>query len=90
MKSNLTPRQKECLEMIIRSVQKRGKTPTIAELADRMCITRGSVDSLLRVLESKGYIGRANATYGFIRLLRDLDGDPVKITVNVTIEKVVS
>lgn len=54
-----------------------------------MMISRGSVDSLVVALERKGYIGRASTTYGFIRLLRDLDGDPVTVEVNVKITKVV-
>lgn len=85
----LTQRQRECLELIIRSYEKRGKPPLISELAEKMHIVRSSVDNQLRVLEHKGYIRRANATYGFIRLVKDLDGDPVTVEVNVTIRKVV-
>jgi DNA-binding MarR family transcriptional regulator len=84
----LSHRQAECLRLIIRSLEKRGKTPLISELAERLMVTRGSVDSLVVALERKGYLGRAGTTYGFIRLLRDLDGDPVKVTVTTTIEKV--
>lgn len=86
----LTQRQRECLELIIRSYEKRGKPPLISELADKMFIVRSSVDNQLKVLEEKGYIRRAAGTYGFIRLVKDLDGDPVTVEVNVTIRKVVA
>lgn len=87
--SQLTDRQKECLELIIRSYEKRGKPPLISELTEKMFIVRSSVDNQLKVLEEKGYIKRAAGPHGFIRLMKDLDGDPVTVELNVTIRKVV-
>ncbi len=83
----LTPRQRECLTHIIHSLKVQARIPSVSELAAAMVISRGSIDRLLVYLEDKGYIKRAGVTSGFLKLLKDLDGDPVTVTVTILKKK---
>jgi len=84
----LTGQQRECLSIIIRSYERRAKAPLIGEIAQRMGMTNNGVQYHLRALEEQGYIRRSGATYGYIKLVKDLDGDHVTVEVDVRIRKV--
>ena len=79
----LTPRQLECLLVIISKMRESAVPPTVVELADHIGVSRGSVNYLLEVLETKGYIRRAGVTQGHLTLLRDAEGDEVEVIVTI-------
>jgi hypothetical protein len=62
--ADITPRQREAFDFIDSTVR-RGRTPTVGELASALGISSPSATRLVGVLESKGLIGRVN---GGIRL----------------------
>lgn len=59
MKYDITPRQREVLEKIIRHKSNFGMPPTLAELAESLNLSnRSTVQQHLNSLERKGYINR--------------------------------
>lgn len=85
MSKDLTPRQKEVLGVIIRSYEKRGMAPTIREFMPRIGVASArGVTGHLDALERKGYIHREAFEVRAIKVLRDLDGDHVKMTTVFT------
>jgi repressor LexA len=54
--ADTTPRQREVLDCIARSIRERGYPPTLRELGAELCIkSTNGVSDHLRALERKGY-----------------------------------
>ncbi len=73
----LSPKQREVLEVILRSLRQRGMPPILEEIAEAIGVTsRFGAFRHVRALEQKGYIRRLSGPRG-IQVLRDPAGNPL-------------
>jgi repressor LexA len=71
-KEPLTDRQRQVLDFITRSIERRGYPPTLREIGEQMGIkSTNGVNDHLKALEKKGYLAREDLKS---RALRPLDG----------------
>ncbi len=71
-KEPLTDRQRQVLDFISRSIERRGYPPTLREIGEQMGIkSTNGVNDHLKALEKKGYLAREDLKS---RALRPLDG----------------
>ncbi|MSP60288.1 MAG: transcriptional repressor LexA [Myxococcales bacterium] len=71
-KEQLTDRQRQALDFIGRSIERRGYPPTLREIGEHMGIrSTNGVNDHLKALEKKGYLAREDLKS---RALRPLDG----------------
>ena len=74
--NELTPKQKQLLDLLTDEIQNRGLPPSISEIAGSLKLkSKNAVAKLLRILEDKGYIRRSSKARG-IEVLNP-EGDPV-------------
>ncbi len=74
--NELTPKQKQLLEILTNEIQKKGLPPSISEIASILRLkSKNAVAKLLRILEDKGYIRRSGKARG-IEVLNP-EGEPV-------------
>jgi repressor LexA len=74
--NELTPKQKQLLDLLTDEIQKKGLPPSISEIATSLKLkSKNAVAKLLRILEDKGYIRRSSKARG-IEVLNP-EGDPV-------------
>lgn len=52
----LTDRQAECLLGIIRYINVKGRSPTVAEVAEMMCVCPNAANGYIKALARKGYL----------------------------------
>ena len=73
----LSPKQKQVLEEILRSLRQRGMPPILDEISEAIGITsRFGAFRHVRALEQKGYIRRLPGPRG-IQVLKDPSGNPL-------------
>ena len=73
----LSPKQREVLEEILRSLRQRGMPPILDEIAEAIGVkSRFGAFRHVRALEQKGYIRRLSGPRG-IQVLRDPAGNPL-------------
>jgi repressor LexA len=73
----LSPKQREVLEVILRSLRQRGMPPILEEIAEAIGVTsRFGAFRHVRALEHKGYIRRLSGPRG-IQVLKDPSGKPL-------------
>ena len=73
----LSPKQREVLEAILRSLRQRGMPPILEEIAEAIGVTsRFGAFRHVRALEEKGYIRRLSGPRG-IQVLKDPSGNPL-------------
>ncbi len=73
----LSPKQREVLEEILRSLRQRGMPPILEEIAEAIGVTsRFGTFRHVRALEQKGYIRRLSGPRG-IQVLKDPSGNPL-------------
>jgi repressor LexA len=73
----LSPKQREVLEAILRSLRQRGMPPILEEIAEAIGVTsRFGAFRHVRALEHKGYIRRLSGPRG-IQVLKDPSGKPL-------------
>ena len=73
----LSPRQRQVLEEILRSLRQRGMPPILEEIAEAIGIkSRFGAFRHVRALEQKGYIRRLSGPRG-IQVLKDPAGNPL-------------
>ncbi len=73
----LSPKQREVLEVILRSLRQRGMPPILEEIAEAIGVTsRFGAFRHVRALEQKGYIRRLSGPRG-IQVLKDPSGNPL-------------
>jgi len=78
-KADLTPRQRQVLEFIRRSIEERGYPPTLREIGAHMRIrSTNGVSDHLKALERKGWIAREDLKSRALRPV-DLDGHLVEV-----------
>jgi len=78
-KADLTPRQRQVLEFIRRSILERGYPPTLREIGAHMRIrSTNGVSDHLKALERKGWIAREDLKSRALRPV-DLDGHLVEV-----------
>lgn len=58
MTADLTASEQRCIEAIVAFIHRRGRMPTMAELAGELTVTRNRVTVLLDHLAAKGAIKR--------------------------------
>ena len=76
MKS-LSPKQRQALEAILRSLRQRGMPPILDEIAEAIGVkSRFGAFRHVRALEQKGYIRRLTGPRG-IQVLKDPSGNPL-------------
>ena len=74
--NQLTPKQKQLLDLLTHEIQSKGLPPSISEIAKSLSVkSKNAVAKLLRVLEDKGYIRRSGKARG-IEVLNP-EGDPI-------------
>jgi repressor LexA len=74
--NELTPKQKQLLDLLTHEIQTTGLPPSISEIASGLKLkSKNAVAKLLRLLEDKGYIRRSGKARG-IEVLNP-EGDPV-------------
>ncbi|OGE74000.1 MAG: repressor LexA [Candidatus Doudnabacteria bacterium RIFCSPLOWO2_02_FULL_42_9] len=74
--NELTPKQKQLLELLQHEIQDKGLPPSFSEMARSLKLkSKNAVAKLLRVLEDKGYIRRSSKARG-IEVLNP-EGDPI-------------
>src|ERR1700750_2319747 len=74
--NELTPKQKQLLELLRDEIQRKGLPPSFSEIAQSLKFkSKNAVAKLLRVLEDKGYIRRSGKARG-IEVLNP-EGDPI-------------
>lgn len=72
----LTPKQKQLLELLTDEIRSKGLPPSISEIAKSLQLkSKNAVAKLLRVLEDKGFIRRSGKARG-IEVLNP-EGDPI-------------
>ncbi len=72
----LTPKQKQLLDLLTHEIQDKGLPPSLSEIAQNLRVkSKNGVAKLLRILEDKGYIRRTSKARG-IEVLNP-EGDPV-------------
>jgi repressor LexA len=72
----LTPKQKQLLELLTDEIRTQGLPPSISEIAKGLQLkSKNAVAKLLRVLEDKGYIRRSGKARG-IEVLNP-EGEPI-------------
>lgn len=73
----LSPKQRQVLEAILRSLRQRGMPPILEEIAEAIGVTsRFGAFRHVRALEEKGYIRRLSGPRG-IQVLKDPSGNPL-------------
>jgi len=73
---NLTPKQKQLLDLLTHEIQDKGLPPSFSEIAQNLKLkSKNGVAKLLRILEDKGYIRRSSKARG-IEVLNP-EGDPI-------------
>jgi len=73
----LSPKQREVLEAILRSLRQQGMPPILEEIAEAIGVTsRFGAFRHVRALEEKGYIRRLSGPRG-IQVLKDPSGNPL-------------
>jgi len=74
--NELTPKQKQLLELLTDEIRSKGLPPSLSEIADKLKLkSKNAVAKLLRVLEDKGFIRRSGKARG-IEVLNP-EGDPI-------------
>jgi repressor LexA len=74
--NELTPKQKQLLDLLTHEIQTKGLPPSISEIATGLRVkSKNAVAKLLRILEDKGYIRRSSKARG-IEVLNP-EGDAV-------------
>ena len=72
----LTPKQKQLLDLLSDEIQKKGLPPSLSEIASGLKLkSKNAVAKLLRILEDKGYIRRSGKARG-IEVLNP-EGEPL-------------
>src|SRR6185295_13472011 len=72
----LTPKQKQLLDLLTDEIRTKGLPPSISEIATGLKLkSKNAVAKLLRILEDKGYIRRSGKARG-IEVLNP-EGDPI-------------
>ena len=72
----LTPKQKQLLDLLTDEIREKGLPPSISEIAAGLKLkSKNAVAKLLRILEDKGYIRRSSKARGLEVL--NQQGDPV-------------
>lgn len=72
----LTPKQKQLLDLLTQEIQEKGLPPSISEIAKKLRVkSKNAVAKLLRILEAKGYIRRSSKARG-IEVLNP-EGEPI-------------
>ncbi|KKR80818.1 MAG: LexA repressor [Candidatus Daviesbacteria bacterium GW2011_GWA1_41_61] len=89
MKSKLTPRQKQTLRAIYRSLKDSGFPPTLADLREELNVSSNqSVLDLLRLLENKGFIKKEEGMARGLKILQKgfeaLDTQPIMPYVGIS------
>lgn len=75
---NLSPRQKQVLEVVKKWVAEKGETPTYQEIGAVLGITKCAVFEHVCALEMKGMVRRSQAA----RSLELVEQDPIGATVD--------
>jgi repressor LexA len=58
--AELTPRQRQVFEVVLRTIQEQGYAPSLSEIATKLKISsKNGVNDHLKALEKKGYLRRA-------------------------------
>ncbi len=74
--NELTPKQKELLDLLTHEIQDKGLPPSFSEIAKSLRLkSKNAVAKLLRILEDKGYIRRSGKARG-IEVLNP-EGNPI-------------
>ncbi|HEV2358146.1 MAG TPA: transcriptional repressor LexA [bacterium] len=82
----LTKRQREILEYLLDTMQRKGYPPSVREIGTALGLTSSStVHSHLAALEKKGYIRRDPSKPRAIEILKDGASQPPKRVVNVPV-----
>lgn len=66
---NLPRGQRLMMEAIVANIEKKGESPTLQELADKFGMEVPNVHSMLRKLETKGFITRERNAHRGITLM---------------------
>jgi len=78
--NELTPKQKQLLDLLTYEIREKGLPPSISEIAKNLSVkSKNSVAKLLRILEDKGFIRRSSKARG-IEVLNP-DGNPMGLGV---------
>lgn len=76
MPEELTPKQKQLLDLLTDEIRTKGLPPSLSEIAQALKLkSKNAVAKLLRVLEDKGFIRRSGKARG-IEVLNP-EGDPI-------------
>jgi repressor LexA len=76
----LTDRQRQVLDYIGRSIERRGYPPTLREIGEHMGIrSTNGVNDHLKALEKKGYLAREDLKSRALRPLDGLSGSPMAL-----------
>ena len=77
---SLTPRQKDCLEFLIRYVRESGGvSPSYDEIADDLGVSsKSAVHRLVKALEERRFVVRLSCRSRAITVLKNPDGTPHK------------
>ena len=70
---NLTPRQREILDIIVILSEQRGFPPTVREIAAAAGVSHNRVNEFLGILAAKGWINRARGKARGVRVKRHPD-----------------
>lgn len=74
--TELTPKQKQLLDLLTHEIQDKGLPPSFSEIAKSLRLkSKNAVAKLLRILEDKGYIRRSGKARG-IEVLNP-EGEPI-------------
>ncbi len=77
-------RQKEILELIIKSINKYGYAPTLTEIADKLGLSSlATVHEHLATLEKKGFIRRYRGAVRGIEVLEQANGIPNSVELPI-------
>jgi len=78
--NELTPKQKQLLDLLTDEIQSKGLPPSISEIAKSLRVkSKNAVAKLLRILEAKGYIRRSGKARG-IEVLNP-EGEPMGLGI---------